>query len=107
MIKSHHNVGGLCTTTWSNAPFQGACAFSAKGTDILRVADANFINELHSDDWYYKTSQAFAVFLLVKSVAVVGDDRRYEWVIPLRAVETINFMTARWAHLPLATVEWA
>lgn len=64
--------------------------------DILREADAIFIEELHNADWYHKTSQAFAVFLPVKSVGVVGDGLRYEWVIALRAVETINFMTARW-----------
>ncbi|TCS42000.1 glutamine-hydrolyzing GMP synthase [Reinekea marinisedimentorum] len=68
--------------------------------DILREADAIFMEELHAADWYHKTSQAFAVFLPVKSVGVVGDGRRYEWVIALRAVETIDFMTARWAHLP-------
>jgi GMP synthase (glutamine-hydrolysing) len=68
--------------------------------DILREADAIFMEELHAADWYHKTSQAFAVFLPVKSVGVVGDARRYEWVIALRAVETIDFMTARWAHLP-------
>ena len=65
--------------------------------DILREADAIFIEELHKADWYHKTSQAFAVFLPVKSVGVVGDGRRYEWVIALRAVETIDFMTARWS----------
>jgi GMP synthase (glutamine-hydrolysing) len=68
--------------------------------DILREADAIFIEELHKADWYHKTSQAFAVFLPVKSVGVVGDGRRYEWVISIRAVETVDFMTAHWAHLP-------
>lgn len=73
--------------------------------DILREADAIFIEELHKADWYHKTSQAFAVFLPVKSVGVVGDARRYEYVIALRAVETIDFMTARWAHLPYELLE--
>ena len=73
--------------------------------DILREADAIFIEELHNFGWYQKTSQAFAVFLPVKSVGVVGDARRYEWVIALRAVETIDFMTARWAHLPYELLE--
>jgi len=73
--------------------------------DILREADAIFIEELRNSGWYEKTSQAFAVFLPVKSVGVVGDGRRYEWVIALRAVETIDFMTARWAHLPYELLE--
>lgn len=73
--------------------------------DILREADAIFIHELHESGWYHKTSQAFAVFLPVKSVGVVGDARRYEWVVSLRAVETIDFMTARWAHLPYELLE--
>ena len=73
--------------------------------DILREADAIFIEELHRADYYHKTSQAFAVFLPVKSVGVVGDARRYEYVIALRAVETIDFMTARWAHLPYDLIE--
>ena len=73
--------------------------------DILREADAIFIEELHNSGWYHKTSQAFAVFLPIKSVGVVGDARRYEWVIALRAVETIDFMTARWAHLPYELLE--
>ncbi|WP_445355942.1 glutamine-hydrolyzing GMP synthase [Microbulbifer sp. EKSA008] len=73
--------------------------------DILREADAIFIEELHNADWYHKTSQAFAVFLPVKSVGVVGDGRRYEYVVALRAVETVDFMTARWAHLPYELIE--
>ena len=73
--------------------------------DILREADAIFIEELHKADWYHKTSQAFVVFLPVKSVGVVGDGRRYEYVVALRAVETVDFMTARWAHLPYELIE--
>ena len=68
--------------------------------DILRLADHIFIEELYKHDLYHKTSQAFAVFLPIKSVGVTGDGRRYDYVIALRAVETIDFMTARWAHLP-------
>jgi GMP synthase (glutamine-hydrolysing) len=68
--------------------------------ELLARADAIFIEELRAWDLYDKTSQAFAVFLPVKSVGVVGDARAYEWVIALRAVETIDFMTAHWAHLP-------
>ncbi len=68
--------------------------------ELLRQADAIFIEELHRHDLYAKVSQAFAVFLPVKSVGVMGDGRRYDYVIALRAVETIDFMTARWAHLP-------
>ncbi|HRN61155.1 MAG TPA: glutamine-hydrolyzing GMP synthase [Luteimonas sp.] len=68
--------------------------------DLLARADAIFIDELRKADLYDRTSQAFAVFLPVKSVGVVGDARAYEWVIALRAVETIDFMTAHWAHLP-------
>jgi len=73
--------------------------------DILRAADNIFIHELHEADWYHKVSQAFAVYLPVKSVGVVGDARRFEHVIALRAVETIDFMTARWAHLPYDLLE--
>jgi GMP synthase (glutamine-hydrolysing) len=68
--------------------------------DLLRRADAIFIEELYRHDLYQKVSQAFAVFLPVKSVGVMGDGRRYDYVVALRAVETIDFMTARWAHLP-------
>jgi len=68
--------------------------------DLLRPADAIFLEELHNHDLYNSTSQAFAVFLPIKSVGVMGDGRRYDYVIALRAVETIDFMTARWAHLP-------
>ncbi len=67
---------------------------------LLQQADHIFIEELRAHDLYHKVAQAFAVFLPVKSVGVVGDGRRYEYVIALRAVETIDFMTARWAHLP-------
>jgi len=68
--------------------------------DLLRRADAIFIDELRAADWYEKTSQAFAVFLPVKSVGVMGDGRTYDYVVALRAVETQDFMTARWAQLP-------
>jgi GMP synthase (glutamine-hydrolysing) len=68
--------------------------------ELLAKADAIFIDELRQSGWYDKTSQAFAVFLPVRSVGVVGDGRKYDWVIALRAVETIDFMTAHWAHLP-------
>ncbi|MBA2652467.1 MAG: glutamine-hydrolyzing GMP synthase [Tatlockia sp.] len=68
--------------------------------EILRRADAIFIEELYAADLYDKVSQAFAVFLPVKSVGVMGDGRRYDYVICLRAVETVDFMTAYWAQLP-------
>jgi GMP synthase (glutamine-hydrolysing) len=71
-----------------------------QAADTLRLADHIFIEELRRTGWYDKTSQAFAVFLPVKSVGVTGDGRRYEPVIALRAVQTIDFMTAHWAHLP-------
>lgn len=73
--------------------------------DILRQADHIFIEELRAAGWYDKTSQAFAVFVPVKSVGVVNDERRYAWVVSLRAVETIDFMTARWAHLPYELID--
>jgi GMP synthase (glutamine-hydrolysing) len=73
--------------------------------DLLRRADHIFLEELRKADLYDKVSQAFAVFLPVRSVGVVGDTRRYEYVISLRAVETIDFMTARWAHLPYDFLE--
>jgi len=68
--------------------------------DLLRKADHIFIEELRRHDLYDKTSQAFAVFLPVRSVAVMGDGRRYDYVVALRAVETVDFMTAHWARLP-------
>jgi len=68
--------------------------------DILRQADHIFMEELNNYYLYDKVDQAFAVFLPVKSVGVTGDERRYDYVIALRAVETIDFMTARWARLP-------
>jgi GMP synthase (glutamine-hydrolysing) len=73
--------------------------------DVLRLADAIYIEELHKHDLYDRTSQAFAVFLPVRSVAVMGDGRRYDYVIALRAVETVDFMTARWARLPYEFLE--
>ena len=74
-------------------------------TSILREADHIFIEELIKADLYKTVSQAFAVFLPIKSVGVVGDERRYAEVIGLRAVETVDFMTARWAHLPYDFLE--
>jgi GMP synthase (glutamine-hydrolysing) len=68
--------------------------------DLLRQADAIFIEELRASGWYEKTSQAFAVFLPVKSVGVMGDGRTYDYVVALRAVQTQDFMTAHWAELP-------
>jgi GMP synthase (glutamine-hydrolysing) len=68
--------------------------------DLLRRADDIFIQELRAADWYDKTAQAFAVFLPVKSVGVMGDGRTYEYVVALRAVQTTDFMTADWAPLP-------
>ncbi len=75
---------------------------NATFADLLRRADAIFIDELRAADWYDKTSQAFAVFLPVKSVGVMGDGRTYEYVVALRAVQTQDFMTAHWAELPHA-----
>jgi GMP synthase (glutamine-hydrolysing) len=73
--------------------------------DILREADHIYIEELHRHNLYDEVSQAFAVFLPVKSVGVVGDARRYEYVVTLRAVKTVDFMTARFAHLPFEFLE--
>ena len=68
--------------------------------ELLRRADAIFIEELRHGGYYDQVSQAFAVFLPVRSVGVMGDSRRYDYVVALRAVETVDFMTARWARLP-------
>ena len=73
--------------------------------ELLQLADNIFIEELRKNDLYNKVSQAFAVFLPVRSVGVIGDQRRYDYVIALRAVETIDFMTARWARLPYEFLE--
>jgi GMP synthase (glutamine-hydrolysing) len=73
--------------------------------DLLRQADHIYIEELRNHDLYDQVSQAFTVFLPVKSVGVVGDARRYEYVVSLRAVETVDFMTARFAHLPFEFLE--
>jgi GMP synthase (glutamine-hydrolysing) len=68
--------------------------------ELLRRADAIFIEEMRAHGLYDSVSQAMAIFLPVRSVAVMGDGRRYDWVIALRAVETVDFMTAHWARLP-------
>lgn len=73
--------------------------------EILRRADAIFIDELHKADLYQKVSQAFTVLLPVRSVSVMGDARNYDYVVALRCVETIDFMTAKWSHLPYALLE--
>jgi len=80
--------------------------------DLLRRADHIFIEELHREidpatgkSWYALTSQAFAVFLPIKSVGVMGDGRTYEYVVALRAVQTSDFMTADWAELPYALLK--
>ena len=75
-------------------------AIKREYADLLREADAIFIEELRNAGWYDKGSQAFVVFLPVKSVGVMGDGRTYDWVVSLRAVQTSDFMTAKWAHLP-------
>ena len=77
-------------------------ALTAAGlyADLLRRADAIFIDELKAADWYDRVAQAFAVFLPVRSVGVMGDGRTYENVVALRAVQTTDFMTADWAPLP-------
>ncbi len=76
-----------------------------QSADLLRRADAIFIDELRKHDLYDRTAQAFAVFLPVRSVGVMGDGRRYDPVIALRAVETVDFMTAQWARLPYEFLE--
>jgi GMP synthase (glutamine-hydrolysing) len=73
--------------------------------DMLRQADAIYIEELRNNELYDQVSQAFAVFLPVKSVGVMGDSRKYDYVIALRAVETVDFMTARWTHLPYEVLD--
>ncbi len=80
-------------------------AVERRYADVLRRADAIFIDELRAANLYDSVSQAFAVYLPVNSVGVMGDARRYEHVIALRAVETVDFMTARWAHLPFEFLE--
>lgn len=101
-----------CRTTWSTVTRSGPGLgvrilgeVKKEYADLLRRADHIFIEELRKADWYHKVSQAFVVFQPVKSVGVVGDGRRYAWVVALRAVETIDFMTARWAHLPYELLE--
>ena len=73
--------------------------------DMLRQADAIFMEELFNNDLYYEASQAFAVFLPIKSVGVVGDNRAYDYVINLRAVQTQDFMTAKCMRIPYEILE--
>ena len=103
---------GLPATLIQRHPFPGPGlgvrilgAVEKRYADVLREADAIFLHELREAGLYDQVSQAFAVYLPVKSVGVVGDARRYEHVIALRAVETIDFMTARWARLPYEFIE--
>ena len=77
----------------------------AEYAELLKRADAIFIEELRAADWYDKVSQAFVVFLPVKSVGVMGDGRTYDYVVALRAVETSDFMTADWAELPYSLLK--
>ncbi len=102
---------GLSKTMLYRHPFPGPGlgvrilgAIKAEYADILRKADAIFIEELHRAEYYTKLAQAFVVFLPVKSVGVVGDQRRYGYVVALRAVTTTDFMTANWADLPTALI---
>ena len=80
-------------------------AVKRRYADLLRLADAIFLEELSAEGLYDKTSQAFAVFLPVRSVGVMGDGRRYDYVIALRCVETVDFMTAHWSRLPYDFLE--
>ena len=97
---------GLPESMMMRHPFPGpglAVRVLGEVTDMavntVRAADAIFMEELHSNHLYQQVSQAFAVFLPVKTVGVKGDARAYEYVVALRAVETTDFMTAHWAHL--------
>ena len=103
---------GLAAEMLNRHPFPGPGLgvriigeISKAKTTVLKEADHIFIQELIKANLYNKVSQAFAVYLPVKSVGVVGDERRYAEVIGLRAVETVDFMTARWAHLPYEFLE--
>jgi GMP synthase (glutamine-hydrolysing) len=109
-IKSHHNVGWLPESLHLKLlePLRELFKDEVKAgyADLLRRADAIFIEELRAakdpegKSWYDKVAQAFAVFLPVRSVGVMGDGRTYEHVVALRAVVTSDFMTAHWAELP-------
>lgn len=98
---------GLSKQLLSRHPFPGPGLavrilgeLKAEYVEILRIGDAIFIEELIKSNWYDKVSQAFVVFIPVKSVGVVGDNRRYGYVLAIRAVQTSDFMTAKWANLP-------
>ena len=103
---------GLASEMLNRHPFPGPGLgvrilgdITKEKTNVLKEADHIFIEELIKADLYKTVSQAFAVYLPIKSVGVVGDERRYAEVIGLRAVETVDFMTARWAHLPYEFLE--
>ncbi len=103
---------GLASEMLNRHPFPGPGLgvrilgeITKEKTTVLKEADHIFIEELIKSDLYKTVSQAFAVYLPIKSVGVVGDERRYAEVIGLRAVETVDFMTARWAHLPYEFLE--
>ena len=108
------NRCGLTLLDWSSSlAFVGHAlhAHSLQNQQLLRRADAIFIEELRNykndagTSWYDLTSQAFTVFLPVKSVGVMGDGRTYDYVVALRAVQTSDFMTADWAELPYALLK--
>jgi GMP synthase (glutamine-hydrolysing) B subunit len=88
------------TTAWPGLGVRILGGVTKEYADLLRRADDIYITELRAQGLYDAVSQAFAVFLPVKSVGVMGDVRRYDYVIALRAVETVDFMTAPWARLP-------
>ena len=103
-IKEHENSSPE-RMLFLSVIFQALLDATKEKTKVLQEADHILIQELIKADLYDKVSQAFAVLLPVNSVGVVGDERRYAEVVGLRAVETVDFMTARWAHLPYEFLE--
>ena len=109
-FTSNRVINGTWGELWVDDEYIGE-VMSCKGevtkekADILREADAIFIEELRKADLYNKVSQAFVVLLPVKSVGVMGDERTYEYTAVLRSANTIDFMTATWSHLPYEFLE--